>query len=264
MTGWLIFGGVCLVLLALLLCSATLLVSYETEKFSVTLRFLFLRFPLLPAGEKSEKKGKNQPKNGKKKPQKQAANEMKPQEESPEKGNKDRVDFSKTTVLEKQTKGSENSFAAEKKSEKQPSNIVSGEKKKLAGNENKRGFFETLGLIATILRHLNGPLLRLCHRIRVDRLRFAATVSGEDAADTAIRYGNFFVIWNNLLAFFAGIFRLMPAQPAVTADYQREEKKTEISGSFRLRASLWTILAFLFCGGGRVLFAVLRAKPEQQ
>ncbi len=264
MTGWLIFGGVCLALLVLLLCSATLLVSYETEKFSVTLRFLFLRFALLPARGKSEKKGKKRPKNGEKKPRKQAANEMKPQEESPEKENKDRADFSKTTVSEKQTKGTKDSFTTEKKTEKQPAHAASGEKKKLAGNKNERGFFETLGLIATVLRQLNGPLLRLCHRIRVDRLRFAATVSGEDAADTAIRYGNFFVIWNNLLAFFAGIFRLTPAQPVVTADYQREEKKTEISGSFRLRASLWTILAFLFCGGGRVLFALLRAKPEQQ
>ena len=262
MTGWLIFGGVCLVLLALLLCSATLLVSYETEKFSVTLRFLFLRFPLLPAGEKSEKKGRNRPKSREKKLQKQTVSATKPQEESPRDENKDR-DFSKTTVSEKQTKGSGNSFIAEKKSEKQPTQAVSSEKKKLAGNKNERGFFETLGLIAAVLRQLNGPLLRLCHRIRVDRLRFTATVSGEDAADTAIRYGNFFEIWNNLLAFIAGILRLTPAQPAVTSDYQRNEKKTEISGSFRLRAALWTILAFLFCGGGRVLFAILRAKPEQ-
>ena len=261
MTGWLIFGGVCLALLVLLLCSATLLISYEREEFSVTLRFLFLRFVLLPVGEKSEKKGRNRPKNGEKKLQKQTVSATKPQEESPRDENKDR-DFSKTTVPEKQAKRTKNSFVAEKKTEKQP-DAASGEKKKPAGNKNERGFFETLGLIAAVLRQLNGPLLRLCHRIRVDRLRFTATVSGEDAADTAIRYGNFFVIWNNLLAFFAGIFRLTPSEPAVTSDYQRNEKKTEISGSFRLRAALWTILAFLFCGGGRVLFAILRAKPEQ-
>ncbi len=67
-----IIGGILLVLLLLLVCPLRLEVSFE-EEFTLTLRYLFLKFRLLPAREKPEK-----PEKKKKKPKKEPGPEESP------------------------------------------------------------------------------------------------------------------------------------------------------------------------------------------
>ena len=62
MTGWIIFLGIFAVLLFLLLCRIRVEFSYS-ETFQLEIRYLFLRFPLLPGKQKGL--GKASPKPGK-------------------------------------------------------------------------------------------------------------------------------------------------------------------------------------------------------
>ena len=55
--------------------------------------------------------------------------------------------------------------------------------------KEQRGFFGALGFFADIGKALGGAMVRIYRGIRIDRLVLHASVSGKDAADTAIQYG---------------------------------------------------------------------------
>ncbi|MDD2955477.1 MAG: DUF2953 domain-containing protein [Oscillospiraceae bacterium] len=77
MTGWIIFGTILLLLLVLLLIPIILRVEYR-EDWKVTAGYLFLRFPLYPAGEKKKKpsKAEKKPSGEKKKEKKTGGKKM--------------------------------------------------------------------------------------------------------------------------------------------------------------------------------------------
>ncbi len=124
----------------------------------------------------------------------------------------------------------------------------------------QRGFFGALQFFADAGRMLGGAVAKVYRGIRIDALVLHASVSGDDAADTAILYGRICAAAFPALSFLLGSTRgYDPASPRtrdieIVPDYAGEGIKIYLIGEF-------TVFPILMIGN--LLWAVIKFAVAQ-
>ena len=126
--------------------------------------------------------------------------------------------------------------------------------------KEQRGFFGALQFFADAGKRLGGAVAKIYRGIRIDRLVLHASVSGEDAADTAILYGRICAGAFPALSFLLGSTRgYDPTSPRtrdieIVPDYAGEGIRIYFIGKF-------TVFPILMVGN--LLWAVIRFAVAQ-
>lgn len=225
--GWIIFGGIMLLIAALLAAPAIVRVEYAEEvRVKITLLFVTLvRVP--PKTKKAAKKDKHA---------KKAAKDIGKAEES---------------ALEDGKKESAPQSGAAKEQSKTP--------KKKAAKNDKLTLSEIYELAKALVDSLGKPLKKLLRRTRISRLRVNIICGGEDAADAALNFGKTNILIGNILGWIDTFFTLnKPDDIHIGVNFQQEDSSYELS--FTARLSLFAALAFLLTVFGRAM-GHYRKKP---
>ena len=232
MTGWIIAGAVVAFLLAVLMTSVKVRFEYHGD-LRLKISWLFITLVRVPAKTKKMKRR-----------DKKAAK-----------------DAEKTADLAAEESKSESGDTAEHTAEnisgkeKQKSD---GKKKKSAGKLTLSDIFE---LVKLVWDSLSIPLKRLLKSTRISGFRLSVTVGGEDAAQTAIKYGAVSAAAGSALAFLEGCFTLKKPDMNIACDFLSEETATECE--FTARLTLMAALAFAFWLLGRFVKNYLSRKDAQ-
>ena len=246
--GWLIAGGIVFLLVLLFLFRIRFYVSYTPSGWAVRGRYLFIPFDVYPRPEKKPKK------TSKFRKDKKAAGTGKPEQKGPP----EKIRPSAPEQTGPQPEEQSQSDLPQKRADR-PKPAKKKKRKKFDAD----GFITKMGQIAAGIRSASKPVLRFLHRTRIDRIDFSGRIAGKDPADTAIRFGSFFAAWNTLISFFASAIRITPAQPCMTADYDRIAAESEFSGSCRISVPVWAAAALILFGGLRVFRAVSDVRQKQ-
>ena len=124
----------------------------------------------------------------------------------------------------------------------------------------QRGFFGALKFFADAGKALGGAVGRIYHGIRINRLVLHASVSGDDAADTAIKYGRICAGAFPALSFLLGSTRGYDSSSSRTndieiiPDYAGEGIRIYFIGEFT---------AFPILMSGNLLWAVIKFAAAQ-
>lgn len=122
--------------------------------------------------------------------------------------------------------------------------------------KEQRGFFGAIEFFADAGKALGGAVGKIYRGIRIDRLALHAAISGEDAADTAVRYGRICAGVFPALSFLLGSTRgYDPASPRtkdieIVPDFAGEGIKLYFIGEFTLFPLLmvgnllWAVIQF--------------------
>ena len=86
-----------------------------------------------------------------------------------------------------------------------------------------------------LLRSLPQPLSWLLSKVRISKLDVRLSVVGEDAAQTAITYGNTCAFVYGLLALLQNFFTVFVKKISIKPDFLGEKQQIYISGKARLR-----------------------------
>lgn len=237
MTGWIIAGAVIVFLLVLLMTSVRVRFEYSDE-LRLKISWLFITLVRVPA---KTRKMKRRDKKAAKAAENTAdtaaeAEQTSDPEEKPESGS------------EKQASGK----SPEKKQEKSA---------KPAKNGSKLTLKDIFELVKLVWNSLSTPLKRLLKATRISRFRLRIVVGGEDAAQTAIKFGAVNMAAGSALAFLDGCFTLREPDFNITCDFMSEETTTECE--FTARLTLIAALAFLFWLLGRFGKNYLTRKDAQ-
>ena len=126
-----------------------------------------------------------------------------------------------------------------------------------ASLREERGFFGALRFFVDLGRALGGLMVKIYGGVRVDEFRLRMSVAGEDAADTAVKYGRICVGVFPALSFLLGAtrgFSPLRQDIEVTPDYAGEGIAVTFRGAF----TVWPIVVV-----GRLLWVLLRFGTAQ-
>lgn len=192
MLGWIIFGGIILLIVLLLMQSVKATICYENGKLDFKVKFLFITiFPLKPRKPKKNKQ--------KKKAEAASKNEKNEQVEAPE------------PLTEEVPK------KAEYESENKPKT-----RKNSATKPKKSGFDFDLEMIMDYVRNASPPVKRLFKKIRVRDLYIDYVVGTDDAAKTAIKYGSICAVIYPVIEWLTTYFSVQAREVKINADFSRE------------------------------------------
>ena len=118
---------------------------------------------------------------------------------------------------------------------------------------DEAGIFGFWGELADLLKLMPHGAYMVLRHIKVKHLRLHVRVSGEDAADTAIKTGLVYSAVYPLLGALAAIAKVYRPQTDIAPDYDREEETINFSVSARVRispifligAGLWFMVKYI-------------------
>ncbi|MBQ8731383.1 MAG: DUF2953 domain-containing protein [Oscillospiraceae bacterium] len=145
-----------------------------------------------------------------------------------------------------------------KKGKKTPESVP-GEKKKSPFKGSS--LWETFDFFRTLLSSLGDPIFTLLRRMKIRKLRIYAGIRGEDAAQTAISYGQTSAALYGLLAVARNLFRLEAEQIELFPVFD-EEAPLPLSVSVSFRARILHLLSFLLRFGLRFLAEMNSGQPN--
>lgn len=226
MIGWIIFAVV-LALLSLFLFSGVRMVfRYENAQVFLQLRWLFIRCQLLPGKEKKEKPPKEKKQTGDKNPP---------------------ADGSDTETKKTQTPSQAPDAEA----------APAGEKKKEALDRQSRDLRELFEMARDLLQSAKKPLGLIYRHLWVEKLDLQLVVAREDAAQTAIAYGQMNGWVYGAWAALSCLIHMKKGRVRVLADYLSAGDRLRLSFRLRLRAF------FLLGAGIRFGFHFLRKQMKK-
>ncbi len=206
MTGWIILAVVLALLSLFLFSSVRLVFRYENTQLFLQLRWLVLRYQLLPGKEKGEKSTK-------KKKQKRVKKKNSPEA------------LSKAEAKATQTPETTPSTAAP----------PGGEKKKEALDRQSRDLQDMFGMVRDLLQSAKKPLGLLYRHLWVEKLDLQLVVAREDAAQTAIAYGQMNGWVHGAWAALSCLVHMKKGRVQVLADYLSAGDRLCLSFRLRLR-----------------------------
>ncbi len=114
--------------------------------------------------------------------------------------------------------------------------------------ETPESFLEKVQKAATMAQAAAGPLAKLLRSLRLDRIRLEMTVAREDAAQTAIAYGEIYAALHSAYATLAHFLQISRPQVRVRPDFTAEEGWVEFSGraGIRLASVIAALAEFLW------------------
>lgn len=236
MLGWIIFGGIILLIVLLLWQSVKATLCYENGKVDLKAKFLF--FTLFPLKQKkSKKKKQKKPKTSSKAVQTQTDNNTAAESGSAE-----------------ESHVNENA----PKSENRSGN------KKTASNPIKQGksLDFDLEMIMDFVRSASPPVKRLFKKIRVRNLYIDYVVGTDDAAKTAIKYGTICATLYPLIEWLTTYFSVQAQEVNIEADFSREKDDAFAYCEVKLRVG--TALGCALWLGVRVLKTYMKYNEKLQ
>lgn len=193
MTGWYIFLGIVAFILILLICPLNFYISYDDE-VRLTLRYLFLRFRLIPKPPKKPGKEKKAEK----------------QDEKTDESSDDSKD--------------EN---GEKKSEEK-------KKSTLSLYIEQHGLSGLIELIKKLVSIAVDTLKKIARHIYIKKLDIKAIIVGDDSADTAIKYGYACSVIYPAVSMLDCTCHLKAHSEDVIAGFQAEKTVAELYAAVRI------------------------------
>lgn len=237
MNGWLIFGGIVLLLILLFEQSVTVTATYE-EKLDVKVKFLFFTlYPTKPKKKRSPKRRKEKAADGARTQTRETDGKETPPEEAGE---------GESENAEAPTDGT----SSAKKAKKLP------KKKKGKG----RGL--TFDEIMEYVRSASPPLKRLFKKIRCRDLTIRYVVATDDAAKTAIKYGAVCAALYPVIEWLTTYFSVKAREVRVEADFSKKEDSVFAHGKIKLRLS--TALGCVLWLGFRVAKTYVKFLPKSK
>ena len=236
MLGWIIFGGIILLIVLLLWQSVKATLCYENGKVDLKAKFLF--FTLFPLKQKkSKKKRQKKPKTSSKAVQTQTDNNTAAESGSAE-----------------ESHVNENASKSENRSGN----------KKTASNPIKQGksLDFDLEMIMDFVRSASPPVKRLFKNIRVRNLYIDYVVGTDDAAKTAIKYGTICATLYPLIEWLTTYFSVQAQEVNIEADFSREKDDAFAYCEVKLRVG--TALGCALWLGVRVLKTYMKYNEKLQ
>lgn len=242
MNGWLIFGGIVLLLILLFAQSVTVTATYE-EKLDVKVKFLF--FTIYPTKPKKKKSPKKRKKNNavRKAEARETDGERELSDESPE---------------EAEAPPGENAEAPKDAGSRGKSAKKMHKKEK----KEKKGLGLTFAEIMEYVRSASPPLKRLFKKIRCRDLTVDYTVATDDAAKTAIKYGAVCAAIYPVIEWLTTYFSVWVRRIHVEADFSKKEDLVYAYCKIKLRVS--TALGCILWLGVRVVKTYFKIKNPKE
>lgn len=235
MNGWLIFGGIVLLLILLFAQSVTVTATYE-EKLDVKVKFLFFTlYPTKPKKKKSPKKRKEKAQARETDGERELPDELSEEAEAPPREN-----------AEAPKDGKKRGRSA----------------KKLHKKEKKKGLGLTFAEIMEYVRSASPPIKRLFKKIRCRDLTVRYTVSADDAAKTAIKYGAVCAALYPVIEWLTTYFSVQAREVRVEADFSKKEDHVFAYAKIKLRLS--TALGCILWLGVRVVKTYFKIKNPKE
>lgn len=238
MIGWLIFGGIVLLIAILLALSATVVIDIE-KGISVEIKYFLFKIFVFPESEKKKKRRE-------KKEKKKAARERKKQEKLKKKQDKLRKKAAKKNKAKKKSKEtppsvSEDKVAkpdstaekAEKSEEKPNSDKKQGEDKAEDKPKAKIDFATIKGMIDSA----SPPVKRLLKKIRVNDVYIDIVVGGEDSAKVALAYGSMYAVICPVIEWLKSVITFKVEELNIEADFEKEKTDYFVHAKAKLRIS---------------------------
>lgn len=129
------------------------------------------------------------------------------------------------------------------------------EKKEKSKRNTLEFILDILRLVNDLLPHAGRGLGHILRRVTLSRCRVSVTVAQEDAADTALRYGQVNAAFYSVYALLCSTIRVREFRLSVTPDYLGGEEKADADLELRVRPSavLCGGLIFVFRAGATLL-----------
>ncbi len=207
MIGWLIFGGIVLLIAIILTLSISFEINFENE-IDYKIRYAF--FSLFPKKAKKTKLKKNKSKT---------------------------ISMNKeVSIKEPNEKPKPESIPTDKISTGATQSKPEKVKKKL-----------DVVLIRSMIDSLHDPLKRLVKKIRINEIYIDSVVGGEDAAKVAMNYGMQNAAVHGLLAWLDSVARITVKEVKIEADFFREESDLFFHCKVKIRVStlLLCVISFM-------------------
>ena len=171
--GWIIFGGIVLLIAALLASPAVARFEYG-EELRLRVSWLFITLFSIPARTKKAKKRDRKAKKAARDVDRAAADTAAAEAPSPQKAD--------DSALQTEKKAERSDKPAENKPKKV-----------------KPTLSELFELVKALLDSLGTPLKKLLHRTKIAHLRVNVICGGEDAAQAALNFGKTNILVGNIL-----------------------------------------------------------------
>ena len=242
--GWIIAAAIVLVIALLLAANVTVIFDYNGE---LALKVKYLCFTIVRIPRKKRKPKKAKKKSAKKDKSEKAVKDDKAEEKKPEE------------IPEKQAK----SEKSDKKSEKKKTAKKKGEKEPLIDLKSL-SLGDKIDLLKKLLSNVSKPVKKLFKRIVFSHMSIRIVCGGDDAAQTAIKFGLINMAAGNVLGLLDSYFTLKPLDDMyITVDYKSE--KSLYDCYFEVRMSLFAGFAGLFglLGAFIKLLRVYKQKPKK-
>lgn len=228
--GWIIFGGIVLLIAALLASPAVARFEYG-ENLRLRVSWLFITLFSIPARTKKAKKRDRKAEKAARDADRAAADTA--------------ADIAAAEAPPPQ-KADGSALQTEKKAERADKPAEEKPKK------SKPTLSELFELAKALIDSLGTPLKKLLHRTRIAHLRVNVICGGEDAAQAALNFGKTNILVGNILGWTDVVFTLeKPDDIHIDVDFMREDTAAELS--FTARMSLFAALAFLLTVFGRAV-----------
>lgn len=235
MSGWIIAGIIVAAILILLMTSVTVRFEYS-DGLRLKINWLFVKLVQIPAKTKKMKRR-----------DREAKKDVKSAAEDEEKLSGESTGGNQEDSGQRSAPEPESSPEPRKSTEKKAGKPKSAPK----NSADKLTLKDIRALVKLVWDSLSKPLKRLLKATRIYDFRLNIVVGGEDAAKTAIKFGEVNIAAGSALAFLDGNFTLKKPDYYITCDFLSEETRSECS--FTAKLTVIAALAFLFWLAGRAV-----------
>lgn len=235
MSGWIIAGIIVAAILILLMTSVTVRFEYS-DGLRLKINWLFVKLVQIPAKTKKMKRR-----------DREAKKDVKSAAEDEEKLSGESTGGNPEDSVQRSAPKPESSPEPRKSTEKKAGKPKSAQK----NSADKLTLKDIRALVKLVWDSLSKPLKRLLKATRIYDFRLNIVVGGEDAAKTAIKFGEVNIAAGSALAFLDGNFTLKKPDYYITCDFLSEETRSECS--FTAKLTVIAALAFLFWLAGRAV-----------
>lgn len=132
-----------------------------------------------------------------------------------------------------------------KKAKKKVAKEVKKKTQKPTKKAHKFSFQETVEFVLTLMKSIFKPTAKLLKHLRITKLSLNMTVCGEEAAQTAILFGQVNTAIYNLLAHLDNLITLQIKEVNIVPDFVSDEAKYDIT--FKVKLRFWHIIVALVC-----------------
>lgn len=255
MIGWLIFGGIVLLIAILLALSATVVIDIENN-ISVEIKYFLFRILVFPETEKRKRRRKEKEKKKAAKEKKRLEKQKKKQDKLKKKQSR-KKDKSADKAAKKTVKSDNKPKSDVKQTENAPDNESESktkenteEKSESKSEDNHKANFD-FETIKGMIDSASPPIKRLLRKIRVNDVYIDIVAGGEDSAKVALTYGTLYAVICPILEWLKSVITFKVEELNIEADFEKEKTDYFVHAKAKLRLStalgcaIWLLFRFI-------------------